>query len=70
MDLKNNRITVGELLDNPASKAVFQKRFAKVMNHPLIPAARSLTLEQLLNLAQVYIPKPMIQDTLRELQKL
>lgn len=70
MDLKNNQIMVGALLDNPASRAVLQKRFAKVMNHPLVSAARTLTLEQLMNLAQVYIPKSILQDTLRELQKL
>ena len=70
MDLKNNQITVGQLLDNPSSRGVLQKRFGKVMNHPLVPAARSLSLEQLMNLAQVYIPKPVIQDALRELQKL
>lgn len=70
MDLRNNQITVGELLDTPASRAVFQRRFAKVMNHPILPAARTLTLEQLLGFAQIYIPRAMIQDTLRELQRL
>lgn len=70
MDLKNNQILVGELLDNPKSRAVFQKHFAKVMNHPLIPAARTLTLAQLINIAQVYIPRIVIQDTVRELERL
>ena len=27
MDLKRNQITVGELLDNPKARAVFQRRF-------------------------------------------
>lgn len=70
MDLKNKQILVGDLLDNPESKAVFQKRFGKVLNHPLVPAARTLTLDQLITLAQVYIPRVVIQDTLRELEKL
>lgn len=70
MDLRNNQILVGELLDDPASKAVFQRRFGKFMNHPMIPAARSLTLQQLMGFAQLYLPKMVINDTLNELRRL
>lgn len=70
VDLKNNQILVGELLDNPASRAVFQKRFGKFMNHPMIPMARTLTLQQLVGFAQVYLPKMVINDTIHELKKL
>ena len=48
MDLKNNKITVGELMDHPGARAVFQKRFPMVMKHPLLGAARTVTLEQIL----------------------
>ena len=44
MDLRNRQITVGELLDNPKSKAVFQRRFGQFMKHPMVGAARSLSL--------------------------
>lgn len=70
MDLKNNKITVGELLDNPNSRSVFQRRFPMVMKHPMMGAARTVTLEQLLSFAGAYIPKNMINDTLAELKKL
>ena len=70
MDLKHNKITVGELLDNPRSRAVFQRRFGRLMNHPMVGAARSLTLRQLVEMAGVYLPKKTIDDTLRELQRL
>lgn len=70
MNLRNNQILVGELLDNPRSRAVFQKRFGKFLNHPMVPMARTLTLEQLIGFAQVYLPKLVINDTLKELQKL
>ena len=66
MDLRNNQILVGELLDNPASRAVFQKRFGKFLNHPMVPAARG----QLIGFAQVYLPKMVINETLRELRNL
>lgn len=70
MDLRNQTITVGELLDDPRSKAVFQRRFGKLMQHPMVGAARTLTLKQLVEMAAVYLPKKTIQDTLRELQRL
>ena len=67
MDLRNKRITVGELLDNPRSKAVFQRRFGRFMNHPMVSAARTLSLDQLEEMASVYLPKKTIQETLKEL---
>mgnify|MGYP006934276576 CR=1 FL=1 len=70
MDLKNNQITVGELLDNPKSRAVFQRRFGRWMKHPMVQAAQSLTLAQLAEMAAVYLPKKTIEDTIRELRAL
>ena len=70
MDLRNQKIMVGELLDNPKSRAVFQRRFGKFMKHPMVGAARSLTLSQLAEMAAVYLPQKTIQDTLRELEQL
>lgn len=69
MDLKNNKITVGELLDYAPAKAVFQKRFPTVLRHPMVGAARTVTLEQILSVAGSYIPKKTIQDTLNELRR-
>lgn len=70
MDLRNQTITVGELLDDPRSRAVFQRRFGKLMQHPMVAASRSLTLKQLSEMASVYLSPKIIQDTLRELQQL
>ncbi len=70
MDLRNNQITVRELLSNPNSKAVFQRRFGKWLKHPLVGAAQSLTLAQLIDLAKVYLPQAAIRDTLDELRRL
>ena len=39
MNLKNNRITLGELLDNPASHAVLQRRFPTLLRHPMLNMA-------------------------------
>ena len=70
MDLRNQTITVGELLDNPRSRAVFQRRFGKLMNHPMVGAARSLTLRQLAEMAAVYLPQKVIRETLEDLERL
>ena len=70
MDLKNNTITVGALLDDPKAKAVFQRRFGKWMKHPMVAAGRGLTLAQLVELAGVYLPKKVIDETLKELKEL
>ena len=70
MDLRNQGITVGELLDNPQSKAVFQRRFGKLLSHPMVSASRTLTLRQLVEMAGIYLPHKVIEDTLRELQTL
>ena len=50
MDLKENKITLGELWDNPQSRAVFQKRIPMLAKHPVKGAARTVTLEQLRDL--------------------
>ena len=70
LDLKNNQITVRELMANPKAKALFQKRFGEWMKHPLFSAAQSLTLSQLMELAKVYLPQKIIQSTLEELKRL
>ena len=70
MDLRNQTITVGELLNNPRARAVFQRRFGKLMQNPLVSTAHSLTLRQLAEMASVYFPQKVIQDTLKELQQL
>ena len=70
MNLKNNQITMKEVLANPAAKALLQKRFPHVMNHPLASAAGTLTLAQVLEFAKIYVPLNTVNDLLRDLQKL
>ena len=70
MDLKNDRITVGELLDDPRARAVFQRRFGKWMKHPVVAASRTLTLSQLMEMAGVWLPKKTIRETWQELSRL
>ena len=70
MDLRQNQITVGELLQDPGARGVFQRRFGRWMKHPMVGAAHSLTLAQLAEMAAVYLPRKTIEDTIRELKGL
>mgnify|MGYP005806425769 FL=1 len=69
MDLKHNKTTVGELMDHPNTGAVLQRRFPMLMKHPLMGAARTITLEQILSVAQAYVPQKKIDETLNELRR-
>lgn len=69
MELRDQKITVGELLDDPRSRAVFQRRFGHLLQSPLVRAGRSLTLEQLVALASTRLPRQVIEQTLEELRR-
>ncbi|NCE65974.1 hypothetical protein D1159_15645 [Pseudoflavonifractor sp. 524-17] len=68
MDLKRNQITVGELLDDPRSRAVVQKKLPSVLKHPLVGASRTVTLEQMLSFATAYLPQKKVDDLMDSLR--
>lgn len=70
MDLRNNQSWWGNFWIIPPPGAVFQKRFGKYLSHPMVATARTLTLQQLIGFAQVYLPKPIIHETLKDLRNL
>lgn len=70
MDLRNRQITLGELWDDPKSRAVFQKRIPLLAKHPLKGAARGITLAQLADLLSPWVPDAMIRGVLRDLERI
>lgn len=70
MNLRDNQITVGELMDHPGARALLAKRFPMVMKKNLGGAARTVTLEQLLAFVGPWLPGPILNNTLQELRKL
>ena len=70
MDLRNNQITLGELWDNPHSRAVFQKRIPMIAKHPVKGAARTVTLQQLADFMSTWIPAAVVNGVLQDLKKL
>ena len=70
MDLRNDQITLGELWDDPKSRAVFQRRIPMLAKHPVKGAARTVTLEQLRDFMAGWVPGMMINGVMTDLKKL
>ena len=70
MDLRGNRITLGELWDDPKSRAVFQKRIPMLAKHPVKGAARTVTREQLYDFMSAWVPGMMLNGVMSDLKKL
>lgn len=69
MDLKNNKITLGELLDYAPAQTVLKKRFPMALRHPLVGMARTVTLDQVLDFARDRVPPKKVEETLAELKR-
>lgn len=70
MNLRDNKITLGELWDDPRSRAVFQKKVPMLAKHPLKGAARTVTLEQLRDFLAGWVPEGMINGVIQDLKRL
>ena len=70
MDLRNNQMTLGELWDNPRSRAVFQRKVPMLAKHPVKGAARTVTLEQLADFLDSWVPSKLIQGVIQDLRQL
>ena len=70
MNLRNNQITLGELWDDPKARAVFQKRIPMLAKHPVTGAARTVTLEQLMDFMASWVPNVMINGVMQDLRRL
>jgi len=70
MDLRNNQITIGELMAHPPARQVLASRFPHVIGRPIVGAASTLTLEQTMKLVSAYVPRRLLQETLEDLRRL
>ena len=69
MDLRNNQITVRELLADPKARQVLARQFPQVINRPIVAKSGSMTLDKAMKLGAAYVPKRVIQETLEELRR-
>ena len=51
MDLKNNKITVAEMYENPGAKAILRRTFPELLNPFLFQVAKKMSLESTMKLA-------------------
>lgn len=70
MDLKNNNITLGEVLKNNQAKKVLQNEFKEYFNSPLFSFAKKMSIQKLLQLAKGKVPDDKINKILNELKNI
>lgn len=69
MNLRNNQITVGEVLQNPRAYMLMQRQFPQLFRSPMmLRRARNMTLQQAMNMASRYVPQSTIQQVVAQLQ--
>lgn len=70
MNLRGQKITIGEILDYPGARELLNRKFPFVFKKQFSQTAKTVTLEQLLALVGGFLPQRAVADTLRELEKL
>lgn len=68
MDLRNNEITIGEILTNPNAKAVLKKYLPDYSNPILLQMAKNMKLSEVLAMAQGRVEQSVIDQVLAELK--
>lgn len=68
MNLRQNQITVEELLRNPKSKVILEREFPQFMKMPFVQIAGKMTLQQVLSLNKGYVSLNQINRVLKELE--
>lgn len=70
MDLKNGKITVKEITAHPGAMELFEREFGDMAHHPMVKAASSMKLSQVIKLAKKHIDAERIKRILNELEEL
>ena len=70
MDLQNGRITVGQLLRNPAARRIFDEEFPGLLGSPMVRMAQGMSLNRVLSHVRGKVPQQKIDHVLQRLQAL
>jgi len=70
MNLRNNQITIRELLSIPAARRILERQFPHVVGNPVVMASTDCTVEQAMKRAAPYVPRETLLKTLRALEKI
>ena len=70
MNLKNGQITVGEVLSNPNARALLQREYPALLNHPMLGRARGMTLNQVLGMARGKVSQQQVNRLFEQLSRI
>ncbi len=70
MNLKNGQITVGEVLSNPNARALLQREYPALINHPMLRMARGMTLNQVLGMARGKVSQQQVNRLFEQLSRI
>ncbi len=71
MDLRNGRILMGELWQNPKARAIIQEEFPQVTRNPmLLRMGLGMPLSRVLEHVRGRVPQAKVDQALRRLQQL
>ncbi len=70
MDLRDYKITVGELLKNKQAAALLEKEFPELAKSPMLRFASGMPLAKVLQMAEKRISKEKIDSVLRALKQI
>ena len=68
MDLKGQKITVGEIVANPKAKALLERELNQYMTPMLMRMAKNMSLKEVLRLANGRVPQTEVDRIVRELE--
>lgn len=70
MDLKGNKIKLGDVMKNKAAAALLRRSFPEWASSPLLLVASNMTLDDLLKVAEKRVPKEKVASVLKALESL
>lgn len=68
MDLKNNQITLGDVIKNKEAFELIQNEFGSIMKGPLFAVAKKMSLEKIIAYSDGKISKNKIEELLLKLK--
>lgn len=69
MNLRENKITLGELMQNPNAKTILEQELPRYMNHPMLKFAYSMPLSGIINFSAGKVPPSKVNSILKQLEK-
>ncbi len=70
MDLRNQKITFGEIMKNQQAASLLKKEFPQWADSPLMRMASAMPLSKVLRIAAKHVPQEKIDAVLSKLEQL